>query len=98
MSSILSYENGDEIVFRIDYENELVKFINGTINNKTNMYLKEFAISVLGIEPETKEFVAVFIGKEISLGYKKFHKYYVIKQVKSKKNFFEGTIQKYKPE
>ena len=75
MSSNLSYENGDEIGFKIDYEDEIVKFTNGTINSKTSMYLKEFAISVLGVEPETKEFVAVFIGKEISCAYRKNHKY-----------------------
>ena len=90
----LIYENGDVIEFKIDYQTETVKFINGTINGKSNMYLKEFAISVLGVEPETKEFVAVFIGKEVSEAYKKNHKYYIIKQIKAKKNFFEGTIQK----
>lgn len=94
MSSILKYENGDKIIFKIDYENEIVKFINGTIGDKSSMYLKEFAISVLGIEPETKEFVALFIGKEVSNSYNKFHKFYIIKQIKSKKNLFEGTIQK----
>lgn len=96
--SLLNYNNGDEIEFKIDYENESVKFLNGTINDKTSMFLKEFAITVLGIEPETKEFVAAFIGKEVSSGYNKFHRYYIIKQVRAKKNHFEGTIQKYKPE
>lgn len=94
MNEILEYENGGVIEFKIDYPNEIVKFVNGTINNKSSMYLKEFAISVLGIEPETKEFVAAFIGKEIIEAYKKYHKYYIIKQIKSKKNYFEGTIQK----
>ena len=90
----LVYENGDAIEFKIDYQNEIVKFINGTINGKTQMYLKEFAIGVLGVEPETKEYVAVFIGKEVSESYIKTHKYYIIKQIKSKKNYFCGTIQK----
>lgn len=94
MSNLRNYENGEEIEFRIDYQSEQVKFINGTINNKTSMYLREFAISVLGIEPDTKEFVAAYIGKEIADSYNKIHKYYIIKQVKSKKNVFEGTIQK----
>lgn len=94
MSDLLTYENGAKIEFKIDYQNELVKFNNGTINGKTSMYLKEFAISVLGVEPETKEFVAAFIGKEVSHAYKKNHKFYVIELIKSKKNFFEGTIQK----
>ena len=94
MSNLHSYENGGVIEFKIDYQSEQVKFINGTINNKTSMYLREFAISVLGIEPETKEFVAAFIGKEITDSYNKKYKYYVIKQIKSKKNIFEGTIQK----
>lgn len=94
MSDILTYENGDIIEFKIDYQNEMVKFLNGTINGKTNMYLKEFAISVLGVEPETKEFVAAFIGKEVSESYNKQHKFYKIEVVKKKKNIFEGKIQK----
>lgn len=94
MSDIFTYENGDIIEFKIDYLNESVKFSNGTINGKTNMYLKEFAISVLGIEPETKEFVAAFIGKEVSEAYNKKHKYYEINVLKKKKNIFEGTIKK----
>ena len=94
MSDILTYENGDIIEFKIDYQNEMVKFLNGTINGKTNMYLKEFAISVLGVEPETKEFVAAFIGKEVSESYNKQHKFYKIEVVKKNKNIFEGTIRK----
>ena len=93
MTTILSYENGDKIEFKIDYQTEVVKFVNGTIHGKNSMYLREFAISVLGIEPETKEFLAAFIGKEVSQGYNKKHKYYVIEQLKSKKNYFYGTIQ-----
>ena len=94
MPESLVYENGDKIEFKIDYQNEIVKFVNGTINGKSQMYLKEFAIGVLGVEPETKEFVAAFIGKEISESYIKNHKYYIIEQIKSKKNYFDGTIQK----
>ena len=94
MLESLVYENGDKIEFKIDYQNEIVKFVNGTINGKSQMYLKEFAIGVLGVEPETKEFVAAFIGKEISESYIKNHKYYIIEQIKSKKNYFDGTIQK----
>jgi hypothetical protein len=89
-----TYESGAIIEFRIDYQSEIVKFINGTINNKSSMYLKEFAISVLGIEPDTKEHVALFLGKEIEESYNKSYKYYIIKQIKSKKNYFDGTIQK----
>ena len=94
ISEPLKYENGDLIELKIDYQTEIVKFLNGTICGKAYMYLKEFAISVLGIEPESKEFVAVFIGKEITQAYKKNHKYYILSQTKSKKNIFEGTIQK----
>ncbi len=94
MPNLHVYENGEEIEFKIDYQTEQVKFINGTVNNKTSMYLREFAITVLGIEPDTKEFVAAFIGKEIVESYNKKYKYYIIKQVKSKKNIFEGTIKK----
>ena len=94
MSNIFTYENGDIIEFKIDYQSEIVKFLNGTINGKSNMFLKEFAISVLGIEPETKEFVAAFIGKEVSEAYNKNHKFYEIHVIKTKKSIFEGTIQK----
>lgn len=94
MSQCTNYEDGAIIEFKIDYQKEIVKFLNGTINDKNMMYLKEFAISVLGIEPQSKEFVAAFIGKEISTCYNKTHKGYIINQVKIKKNFFEGTIQK----
>lgn len=94
MVNSLTYENGDKIEFKIDYQNEIVKFVNGTIKGKTQMYLKEFAIGVLGIEPETKEIVAAFIGKEVSESYVKNYKFYIIKQIRSKKNFFDGTIQK----
>lgn len=94
MSELLTYESGAVIEFKIDYQSETVKFNNGTINGKTTMHLREFAISVLGIEPDTKEYVAAFIGKEVSFAYNKKHKFYVMKQVKSKKNIFIGTIQK----
>lgn len=94
MSELLTYESGAVVEFKIDYQNETVKFSNATIKGKTNMHLREFAISVLGIEPETKEFVAAFIGKEVTGAYKKYHKYYIIKQIKSKKNMFNGTIEK----
>ena len=67
-----------------------------SVHGKNSMYLREFAISVLGVEPETKEIVALIIGKEVTDAYNKEHKYYTIKQIKSKKNLFEGTIKKTK--
>lgn len=94
VNTTLTYEEGYEIEFKIDYENEIVKFLNGTIKEKTTMFLREFAISVLGIEPDTKEVVALFIGKEISQSYNKIHKFYMIKQIKVKKNHFHGSIKK----
>ena len=94
MSEVLTYESGALVEFKIDYQNEMVKFINATVCDKKSMYLKEFAISVLGIEPQSKEFVAAFIGKELTQSYNKKHKFYKIEQIKAKKNLFHGTIQK----
>ena len=93
-STLLNYEQGDKIELKINYQDETVKFVNGTINGKTQMYLKEFATTVLGIQPETKEIVAAFIGKEVSDSYMKRYKFYELRQIKSKKNCFLGTIQK----
>ena len=94
MSYNLSYENGDIIELKIDYQKECVKFNNGTVCGKTSMFLKEFANSVLNINTETKEFLALYIGKEAIEAYNKKHKGYIIKHTKSKKNLFIGTIQK----
>ena len=43
---------------------------------------------------ETKEFMALYIGKETSESFKKQYKKYKLTHVKSKKNLFVGTIQK----
>jgi hypothetical protein len=94
--SSLKYENGDIIEIKIDYQKENVKFVNGTILDKTSMFLKEFAIDVLRINPETKEFLALYIGKEVSEAYNKHQKDYILTLTKSKKNMFVGTIQKIK--
>ena len=91
---IRKYENGESIVFKIDYGKEIVKFTNGTIHGKNVMFLRDFAVSVLGIESEDKEFIAAYIGKEAIDTYKKKRKYYILKQIKTKKNYFEGSIQK----
>ena len=92
--NIRSYENGDIIEFKINYNNEIVNFTNGTINNKKRMYLREFARDVLNINGDSKEIVAVFIGKEVSDSYNKMYKYYKIVKIKSGKNNFFGTIQR----
>lgn len=94
MSSSLTYENGDVIEIKIDYQKETVKFLNGTIFGKTSMFLREFAKDVLTIETETKEFMALYIGKETSESFKKQYKRYKLTHLKSKKNIFIGTIQK----
>ena len=60
------------------------------------MFLKEFAIEVLGIRADTKEFVALYIGKEVTESYNPTNKDYILKLTKSKKNIFVGTIQKIK--
>ena len=92
--SSLTYENGDIIEIKIDYQKEIVKFLNGTILGKNNMFLREFAETVLNIETETKEFMALYIGKETSEAYNKTYENFILKHVKSKKNVFVGTIQK----
>lgn len=94
MSSSLTYENGDVIEIKIDYQKEVVKFLNGTIFGKNSMFLREFAKDVLGVDTETKEFMALYIGKETSESFKKQYKKYKLTHVKSKKNLFVGTIQK----
>ena len=94
MPSSLTYENGDVIEIKIDYQKEVVKFLNGTIFGKNSMFLREFAKDVLGVEAETKEFMALYIGKETSESFKKQYKKYKLTHVKSKKNLFVGTIQK----
>ena len=48
--------------FKINYSKEIVKF-SGKIFDKKKMGLKEFAISVLQIEPVSIEIVAMYIGK-----------------------------------
>ena len=58
MPNSLKYENGDIIEIKIDYQKEIVKF-NGTICDKTSMFLREFAKDVLKINAETKEFMAL---------------------------------------
>lgn len=94
--SSLKFESGDIIEIKIDYQKEIVKFNNGTILDKTSMFLKEFAIDVLGIRADTKEFVALYIGKEVTESYNPTNKDYILKLTKSKKNIFVGTIQKIK--
>lgn len=94
MPNSLIYERGDIIEIKIDYQKEIVKFTNGTIFGKTSMFLKTFAKDVLGIEAETKEFMALYIGKETYEAYNKQYKKYKLTHIKSKKNLFVGTIQK----
>ena len=48
--------------FKINYNKEIVKFKNN-IFDKKKMGLKEFAITVLQIEPTSIEIVAMYIGK-----------------------------------
>ena len=48
MSDISTYEEGLEIQFKIDYPNEIVKFLNGTINGKNTMRL-DYTIDVMNI-------------------------------------------------
>lgn len=48
--------------FKIDYKKEMVKFKENVFDKK-RMGLKEFAITVLQIEPVSIEIIAMYIGK-----------------------------------
>ena len=53
----------DIIFFKIDYRTKKIKFINNKINNKNEMSLGEFAITILNISTNSPEMIALYIGK-----------------------------------
>lgn len=55
-------QNKQNSSFEINYKKEIVKF-KSDIFEKKSMGLKEFAITVLQIEPVSTEVVAMYIGK-----------------------------------
>ena len=76
--------------FTINYKRKTVTF-SPVIFNKKVMNLKEFAITVLGIEALSTEIVAMYIGK---LSFDTYNKdLYEIKILKKTKNGVKGTIK-----
>ena len=84
-------ENNNCTVFDIDYKKELVTF-KEKIFNKKKMGLKEFALTVLQIEPVSVELVAMYIGKLGFDTYNKSEKFNVIFTKKTKKGI-KGKIE-----
>lgn len=75
--------------FEINYKKGIVK-VDKTFFKKKKMSLKEFAISVLQIEPISTEIIAMYIGK---LGFDVYNKgKYNIQIIKKKKNGIKGKI------
>lgn len=82
-------------VFVINYKKKIVKF-RPKICNKNKMGLKEFAITVLGIDPISTEIIAMYIGK---LGFDTYNKgFYKLTITKKVKNGIKGRIEIMKKE
>jgi len=76
-------------LFEINYKKGIVK-LDKYIFKKKKMILKEFAITVLQIEPVSTEVIAMYIGK---LGFDTYNKgKYEIEVLKKKKNGIKGKI------
>lgn len=77
-------------IFVINYKNRIVKF-KPKILNKKEMGLKEFAVTILGIEPLSTEIIAMYIGK---MGYDTYNKgSFNITIVKKVRNGIKGIIK-----
>lgn len=76
--------------FEIDYKKELVSF-KEKIFEKKKMGLKEFALTILQIEPVSTEIVAMYIGK---LGFDTYNKgkFNIVFTKKTKKGI-KGKIE-----
>lgn len=75
--------------FKLNYRSEKVKF-RKKIFSKKEMSLKEFSLVVLGIEPISKEIIAMYIGKMVFSTYNKGS--YKITITKKTKNGIRGII------
>lgn len=83
-------DNSAFSVFSINYKKKTVKFKPKLLNRKV-MSLKEFALSVLGIDPISTEIIALYIGK---MGFDTYNKgLYEITITKKVKNGIKGTIR-----
>jgi len=78
-------------IFEIDYKKELVSF-KEKIFEKKKMGLKEFALTILLIEPISTEVVAMYIGKLGFDTYNKKGKFNVVFTKKTKKGI-KGKIE-----
>ena len=76
--------------FKINYLKDTVTF-SGNLFNKRKMSLKEFAITVLQIEPVSTEVIAMYIGKLGFDVYKDKDKFRII-FTKKIKNGVKGNI------
>lgn len=86
---MVNQEKINSSYFEINYRRNVVKF-DKHIFKKKKMSLKEFAITVLQIEPVSTEVIAVYIGK---LGFDVYNKNkYNIDIIKKKKHGIKGKI------
>ena len=77
--------------FEINYKKECVVF-KEKIFDKKKMGLKEFALTILQIEPISVEVIAVYVGKLGFDIYKKTGRFNIVFQKKTK-NGIKGTIE-----
>ena len=80
-----------EVSFKINYKKEYVKY-NKTIFGKKKMSLKEFAITILQIEPISSEIIAMYIGKQAFDVYNK-NSLCEMMISKKKKNIVKGNLR-----
>ena len=86
---MVSNEKLNSSYFEINYKKNFVKF-DKNLFKKKKMSLKEFAITVLQIEPVSIEVIAMYIGK---LGFDVYNKSkYNIEIIKKKKSGVKGKI------
>lgn len=77
-------------IFVINYKRKCVKFKPKLLNKKV-MGLKEFALTILGIDPISTEIIAMYIGK---LSFDTYNKgFYEITIEKKIKNGIKGRIK-----
>lgn len=76
-------------IFEINYKKGIVK-LDKKVFEKGKMSIKEFAISVLQIEPISTEVIAMYIGK---LGFDSYNKgKYDIEIIKKTRNGVKGRL------
>lgn len=82
--------NKDISLFTINYKKQIVKFKRNVFDKK-EMILKEFALTILGIEPISTEVIAMYIGK---MGFETYNKgNYELHLIKKVKNGVKGYLK-----